>query len=694
MKHTLSVLGCALVAFSLVSMPAPAHAAITSAGVNGRAIGVGVIGDVAYDDKHQVYLHVYEGRTGANIPVVFGVFIGFDGVQRGAVFQVSPASGASYANKPRVAYSSAAGDDIFLVTYTSDFATGGANMRGQLVAEAGLSGGSFPVSQLSLNAGVFQRGTDLIFNPNIHMFLAVWDDGRNSTDVAVRHVSTAGVPQGTDILVSNAPFSQGAATAAYDPVNHRYAVGYQGVSPTSPASGPEITGAWAKILDDNLALQTDLITVSAGGTPIEFGTEYLPERGGFMIYWTGFTSSRDVQARIISPAGAFLTGVYPLIATTLNEGNPAARYNGGSKSTLVAAMSDLLFLRGVELDGLGIPSQGASFNLTTVNPSPGGSFNPRIASGPAMQWGVQYEINHNFTVLERFSGTLVTATGGGTTSPPPPPPPPPATKVLPVSDPDATTSSAASGAQTLYLQSDSGQLGRWALSNFGIADGSLLNPGQLADPNWQIVGSGDVNHDGMPDIFWSHRQTGALAVWLMNGMSLMESRMLTPDHLPSTSWRVVSTKDMNADGDPDLVLQHTNGNVAIWFLHGTAIWDGAMLPFNNTDPAWKVVGAADLNADGWNDLVWQRTDGSIATWSMRGATFLEGQLLSPGRVTDTNWEIRGVTDVNGDGKPDLVWQHKTNNWLAVTPMNGITIIDSVFMNPDTLAAGWHIVGPR
>jgi hypothetical protein len=267
-------------------------------------------------------------------------------------------------------------------------------------------------------------------------------------------------------------------------------------------------------------------------------------------------------------------------------------------------------------------------------------------------------------------------------------------KALPLADPNTGASSAGIGAQTLFLQSDAGQLARWRMSNFSMVDGGLLSPGQLSDPRWQIVGSGDVNHDGQRDIFWSHLDSGLLAVWLMNGNTLLESRALNPSRLPSTSWRVVSTKDMNGDGDPDLVLQHTNGNVAIWFLHGTTLWDGATLPFNNTDPAWKVVGAADLDGDGWNDLVWQRTDGYLAMWSMHGTVFLDGQMLSPNRVTDTNWEIRAVTDVNGDGKPDLVWQHRTNNWLAVTPLNGVAIVDSVFLNPDTVAAGWHIVGPR
>jgi hypothetical protein len=71
-------------------------------------------------------------------------------------------------------------------------------------------------------------------------------------------------------------------------------------------------------------------------------------------------------------------------------------------------------------------------------------------------------------------------------------------------------------------------------------------------------------------------------------------------------------------------------------------------------------------------------------------------LFSPGQVSDTNWKIRAVTDLNGDGKLDLVWQNQTAGFLAVWFMNGTTRIgDGVFLSPSSVAdTGWQIVGPR
>ena len=39
----------------------------------------------------------------------------------------------------------------------------------------------------------------------------------------------------------------------------------------------------------------------------------------------------------------------------------------------------------------------------------------------------------------------------------------------------------------------------------------------VADPNWHIVGMGDFNADGKPDILWRTRPPARMTVWYMNG---------------------------------------------------------------------------------------------------------------------------------------------------------------------------------
>ncbi|MBA2305854.1 MAG: hypothetical protein H0W08_24920 [Acidobacteria bacterium] len=67
-----------------------------------------------------------------------------------------------------------------------------------------------------------------------------------------------------------------------------------------------------------------------------------------------------------------------------------------------------------------------------------------------------------------------------------------------------------------------------------------------------------------------------------------------------------------------------------------------LTPGRVSDTGWKIRGVADMNLDGRADLIWQhQTAGLIATWLMLGTQLHGGTLLSPGQVADTDWIIRG-----------------------------------------------------
>ena len=36
----------------------------------------------------------------------------------------------------------------------------------------------------------------------------------------------------------------------------------------------------------------------------------------------------------------------------------------------------------------------------------------------------------------------------------------------------------------------------------------------------------------------------------------------------ASSWTVVGTTDMDADGHPDLIIRHSDGTLGVWFLGG------------------------------------------------------------------------------------------------------------------------------
>ena len=40
---------------------------------------------------------------------------------------------------------------------------------------------------------------------------------------------------------------------------------------------------------------------------------------------------------------------------------------------------------------------------------------------------------------------------------------------------------------------------------------------------WQVVGLGDLDGDGKADLVWRGMQTGDVAVWLMNGVTVKQA---------------------------------------------------------------------------------------------------------------------------------------------------------------------------
>src|SRR5512137_737943 len=73
------------------------------------------------------------------------------------------------------------------------------------------------------------------------------------------------------------------------------------------------------------------------------------------------------------------------------------------------------------------------------------------------------------------------------------------------------------------------------------------------------------------------------------------------------------------------------------------------------DPVWEIVGAPDLNGDGKPDCLWRhKTAGELAAWYMNGVNFISSVGIA---MVDSVWEIVGTPDLNGDGKPDRLEGH-------------------------------------
>jgi len=254
------------------------------------------------------------------------------------------------------------------------------------------------------------------------------------------------------------------------------------------------------------------------------------------------------------------------------------------------------------------------------------------------------------------------------------------------------------GRTDLYWRNSSnGQLAIWFMNGRTLIDSQMLSPTQVADLNWRIEAVMDIDSDGDGDLIWRHATTGDLAVWVMNGRTLVDSWALSPGRVADLNWRIVGSGDFNGDGKPDLFWHHnTTGELAVWYMDGRTLINSVYTSHFVADLTWRVVAVDDMDGDGDADLIWRNTgNGEMAIWFMNGRTLADSYYLSVRFVTDANWKVVGSGDFNADGRIDLIWQHDGTGDVAAWYMNGRTLIDSVALSPGrVIDLNWKIVGPR
>jgi hypothetical protein len=249
----------------------------------------------------------------------------------------------------------------------------------------------------------------------------------------------------------------------------------------------------------------------------------------------------------------------------------------------------------------------------------------------------------------------------------------------------------------VWQHSGTGAIVFWSMNGLDMVAGGALGSGTMPAGNWEVRTVADMNGDSKPDVVMQELTTGDLMVWLMNGTTLVEARPLNPGRLSDPNWRLAAAGDFNGDNKTDLIFQHlTIGHVAAWLMDGTNLLQGVALnPSQVTDVSWKIIGAGDVNGDGQADLVWQNDNTRVLTsWLMSGTTMVQGGPFTVSGPSVTEWQARGVADINGDGKVDLIWQHVTEGYVAAWLMDGQTFIDARLLNPGQVNTNWYLGGPR
>ena len=212
--------------------------------------------------------------------------------------------------------------------------------------------------------------------------------------------------------------------------------------------------------------------------------------------------------------------------------------------------------------------------------------------------------------------------------------------------------------------------------------------------------TGDLNGDGKPDLIWQNDSTRQVAVWYMGGPqgnTFQSFGWMDPNGVPG--WTVVAVTDLDGNGKPDMVWQNdSTRQVAVWYMGGPQGNTFQSFGWINSNglPGWSVRAFADLNGDGKPDIIWQNdSTRQLAIWYLGG---LQGNLFQSFSWIDSNgvpgWTVRGAADLNADGKPDLILENDLTRQLAVWYMGGPqgNTFQSFSWIDSAGQPGWHVAG--
>ncbi len=195
------------------------------------------------------------------------------------------------------------------------------------------------------------------------------------------------------------------------------------------------------------------------------------------------------------------------------------------------------------------------------------------------------------------------------------------------------------------------------------------------------VATADVNGDGKPDMVVTNQISNSVSVLLNTTApgATTPTFAANVDFPTGMSPRTVATGDVNGDGKPDLVIVNDYSNSISVLLNTTS--PGATTPTFAakadfaTPTSASSASVTDVNGDGKPDIFVTNYHGmavllNTTTPGAASPTFAPAPADFP-----TGAEPRSVifADFNGDGRPDLADANETASNLAVLVNNPVTI---------------------
>jgi hypothetical protein len=201
--------------------------------------------------------------------------------------------------------------------------------------------------------------------------------------------------------------------------------------------------------------------------------------------------------------------------------------------------------------------------------------------------------------------------------------------------------------------------------------------------NWTLAGTGDFNHDGLPDLLWTEPGSGKIDEWQMANGHWSASIDLGSHG----SDQVGAIGDFNADGTSDILWYNpANGHADLWKM-SNGQWAGSV-DLGTHPLGWQPVGSGDFNNDGTDDVLWfNPTTGNVEIWKIVNGQWA-GSIDAGNHPT--GWQPIAFDDFDFNGSSDVLWYNPATRGLELWKMSNGSWAGSVSLGSHP--AGWTPVG--
>jgi hypothetical protein len=199
-------------------------------------------------------------------------------------------------------------------------------------------------------------------------------------------------------------------------------------------------------------------------------------------------------------------------------------------------------------------------------------------------------------------------------------------------------------------------------------------------------------YEAKSDILWRNSLTGQTTVWFMDGTYTGSFDFVYPT-ISNPAWKIAGQGDFNADGRTDILWRNTsNGQTLVWFMNGVDYTGFLAVTPTIADTNWDIAGVHDFNGDGKPDLLWRNSAAGLASvWLMNGTTMFSYHVLSPS-IPDLTWKMPGVGDFDNDAQMDILWRNSVTGQTIVWFMSGANYINYQVISPTVTEMNWIITG--